>query len=499
MKYFIALLLTETNTFSPIPTGMDEFRQFGLWHGNASSRDTLFGPVLARWRQSASAAGHDVVESLGAVALPGGPVEMPVYEAFKREILSDLKRAMPVDVVLLQLHGAMIATECDDCEGDLIKEIRQLVGAGTVIGAELDLHCLLSQTMLENSDLLISYKEYPHTDIMECGDRLFDLCTDIAEGKLKPAGSVHDCRMISTWKTTEQPMSRFVGKLRDLEETDGIISISFCHGFPWGDSVHNGAKMLVYANADSSLAARTAVELGTEIWMMRHETHPEYPGVDEALDLAEASGRRPIVLADTADNPGGGAPADATFILERILARKIDNVVSGVYCDPESLAGCRSAGKGAMLDLELGGRTGNVSGKPVALKVAVRALVEDYSQPDTGGGRQPVGSLAWVSLLDADLANVNLVISEHRCQTLHPQIFTVLGIDLLEMKLVVVKSSQHFHAGFAPLAGDVIYVTSPGALNFDFAGIPYRKFVQPYWPRHENPPGMNENSNGVIT
>ena len=487
MKYFIALLLTETNSFSPIPTGMDEFRRFGLWHGDASSRDKLFGPVLAGWRRMAAAAGHEVVESLGAVAQPGGPVEMPVYEAFRQEILSDLEQALPVDVVLLQLHGAMSASGCDDCEGDLLEEIRKLAGPGTVIGAELDLHCLLSPAMVEYADLLVSYKEYPHTDIIDCGNRLFRLCTDIAEGRLQPLSSVFDCRMISTWKTTEQPMAGFVEKLRRLEETEEIISISFCHGFPWGDSEHNGAKVLVYANGNEAYATQTAVETGKEIWSMRHETHPQYPGIDEALTRACAAGRHPVVIADTADNAGGGAPADATFILEQVLSRNISQVASGVYWDSESVARCKTAGSGAITDLQLGGKNGVVSGNPVQLTVRVRSILEHYSQPDTGGGRQPVGSLVWVTPVDASPANVNIVISEDRCQTLHPEIFTALGINLEEMKLIIVKSSQHFFTGFAPLAAEILYVASPGTLNFDFANIPYRKFTRPYWPKHELP------------
>ncbi len=487
MKYFIALLLTETNSFSPIPTGMDEFRQFGLWHGNASSRDKLFGPVLAGWQRMAAAAGHEVVESLGAVAQPGGPVDMAVYETFKQEILSDLEQALPVDVVLLQLHGAMLATGCDDCEGDLLKAVRQLVGPDTVIGAELDLHCLLSPEMVDCADLLITYKEYPHTDIMDCGERLFHLSTAIAEGRLQPLGSVFDCRMISTWKTTEQPMGSFVEELRGLEETEDIISISFCHGFPWGDSEHNGAKVLVYTNGNEAHATQAAAELGKEIWSMRHETHPQYPGINEALTRACAAERPPVVIADTADNAGGGAPADATFILEQVLSRNISQVASGVYWDPESVARCKNAGSGAITDLQLGGKHGEVSGNPVQLRVRVRSILEHCSQPDTGGGRQPVGCLVWVTLVGASPANVNIVISEDRCQTLHPEIFTALGINLEEMKMIIVKSSQHFYTGFAPLATEILYVASPGTLNFDFASIPYRKFTRPYWPRHELP------------
>ncbi len=418
---------------------------------------------------------------------------MAVYEAFKQEILSDLEQALPVDVVLLQLHGAMLAAGCDDCEGDLLKAVRQLVGPDTVIGAELDLHCLLSPEMVDCADLLITYKEYPHTDVMDCGDRLFHLSTAIAEGRLEPRGSVFDCRMISTWKTTEQPMGSFVEKLRGLEETEDIISISFCHGFPWGDSEHNGAKVLVYTNGNEAYATQAAAELGKEIWSMRHETHPQYPGINEALTRACAAERHPVVIADTADNAGGGAPTDATFILEQVLSRNISQVASGVYWDSDSVARCKNAGSGVITDLQLGGKNGEVSGNPVQLTVRVRSILEHYSQPDTGGGRQRVGSLVWVTLVGASPANVNIVISEERCQTLHPEIFTALGINLEEMKLIIVKSSQHFYTGFAPLAAEILYVASPGTLNFDFASIPYRKFTRPYWPRHELPHG-----NGVM-
>ena len=176
------------------------------------------------------------------------------------------------------------------------------------------------------------------------------MCTDIAEGRLQPLSSVFDCRMISTWKTTEQPMAGFVEKLRRLEETEEIISISFCHGFPWSDSEHNGAKVLVYANGNEAYATQTAVETGKEIWSMRHETHPQYPGIDEALTRACAAGRHPVVIADTADNAGGGAPADATFILEQVLLRNISQVASGVYWDSESVARCKTAGSGAITD-----------------------------------------------------------------------------------------------------------------------------------------------------
>ncbi|MFP6748595.1 MAG: M81 family metallopeptidase, partial [Alphaproteobacteria bacterium] len=468
MKIFIACLGTETNTFSPIPTGMENFRETTLFHGDATRHaPELFTAALHVWRRNGEMEQATVVESLAAFAQPAGITVAKVYEELRDELLSDLRHALPVDMVLLSMHGAMVAEGYDDCEGDLLSRCRALVGPNTVIGGELDLHCSLTPAMCGAADALVTFKEYPHIDPAERAEELYAICRDKRGGRTNPVMAVHDCRMVSTWRTPDEPMKAFVARMGALEGRDGILSVSLAHGFPWGDVPHATARMLVIADGDRAKAEHLARQLGREIWDLRHETAPVMTPYGEALAQAAAASAGatagPVVIADTADNAGGGAPSDATFLLREILDRGLTDVLSGLYWDPMAIRHCREAGEGARLDLRIGGKSCPESGLPVDLNVTVMAILE-AAQQTFGAVRSAMGTAVW---LKAD-GNINLVLNSVRTQTFHPDAFTQFGIDLAAMKIIVVKSSQHFYAGFAPLAAEVIYASSPGTLNSDF-------------------------------
>ena len=235
MKIFIASLATETNTFSPLPTGYRTFEETMLMR-DASRRPPTIGtaPVI-EWRKAAEADGHTVVESLSTFAQPAGATIRTVYEAFREEILGDLKATMPVDMVLLFLHGAMVADGYDDCEGDILMRARAIVGPRIPIGCELDLHCHLTQTMLDAADVIITYKEYPHVDTAARAREVYALCKAMAAGNIKPTSAMFDCRMVSMWRTPVEPTRGFVDRMTALEGKAGVLSVSFAHGFPWGD------------------------------------------------------------------------------------------------------------------------------------------------------------------------------------------------------------------------------------------------------------------------
>ena len=482
MKLFIATLGTETNSFAPIPTGMANFAENTLFHGDATKHEPhLFTMPLHVWRRQAERDGHDVVESVAAFAQPAGPTVRRVYEELRDELLDDLKRALPVDVVLLSMHGAMIADGYDDCEGDTIERVRQLVGPETTIGVELDLHCHITRTMVDNATALVLFKEYPHIDVAERAAELYAICSDAASGKTKPHTAVHDCRMISMWRTPVEPIKGFVQRMQDLESEDGVLSVSFAHGFPWGDVADVGAKMLVVTDDNPNLGGTIAERLGRELWEMRHAAEAKHYTIDGALDYALAATGGPIVLADVADNAGGGASSDSTFVLQRLLERGVTNVASGCYWDPGAVGLCLEAGEGATLPLRIGGKVGPMSGTPVDLRVTVRKILLAATMP-FGDATARLGDTVWVS---AD--GIDLVLNTTRTQTFHPQAFTQLGIDLSAKKIVVVKSTQHFYAGFAPIAREILYMATPGAVGPDFAAIPFTKLNKPFWPRVEDP------------
>ncbi|MEW5422698.1 M81 family metallopeptidase [Amorphus sp. 3PC139-8] len=482
MKIFIASISTETNSFSPLPTGTLTFEEGGIAHGDASQKPIQYwsGP-LKIWREAGEADGATVVESLTAHAQPAGITVRSVYEGFRDEILVDLKAALPVDVVLLSLHGAMIADGYDDCEGDLIAQCRAVAGPDTVIGGLLDPHCHLTETMLGEADLLVAYKEYPHVDIPDRARDLYRLAVDAASGRTKPVMRDFDCRMIVAMHTPFEPMRSFVDGLLERELEPGVLSLSLAHGFPWGDHPRVGARMLAITDGDADKASALASELGMKLFSLRNEILRPYPDIEGALDRVQAATAGPVVLADTADNAGGGAPADATFLLKAILDRGMRDIATGIYWDPVAVRICREAGEGATLNLRLGGKCGPMSGDPLDLVVTVKKLASGLTQR-FGTLDSKLDEMVW---LEAN--GVDIVVNDLRTQTFHPDAFTGLGIDLSAKKAVCVKSSQHFYAGFSPIASEVIHVATPGAITPDYANIPYTKRAPTYWPKVENP------------
>lgn len=484
MRVFLAGILTETNSFSPMPTGMTSFEEGGMTHGGGRmGLQPATTGAIRMWGDRAAGAGHSVIESLMARAQPGGQTVRATYEALRAEILADLRQAGPVDVVLLALHGAMIADGYDDCEGDLLSHCRAITGPDTVIGALLDPHCHLTPAMMASASLLVAYKEYPHVDIPERAADLYRLAMDAAHGRIRPVMRDFDCRMLAGLHTTREPMRSFVDELIEHEQMPGVLSLSIIHGFLWGDSPVVGTRMLAITDGDADLATALAGDYGRRLFDLRHKLKRPHPGIAEALDLAVAAAPGPVVLADSSDNPGGGAPGDATFLLREILARGLDNVAAGVFWDPLVVRIAREAGEGATLALRLGGKCGPMSGDPLDITATVMRIARGLTQL-ANGFPAALGELVWLRMGDIDL-----VVSDTRIQTYHPQAFTGLGIDLSTKRFICVKSSQHFHAFFAPLASEVIYVFGPGTVTPDIATIPFTKRPADFWPRLENPFG----------
>lgn len=384
---------------------------------------------------------------------------------------------MPVDIVLLGLHGAMVADGYDDCEGDLLARTRELVGADTVIGSTLDPHCHLSDAMVKSSNVLVCFKEYPHTDIFERASELFELCRDMAQKRTKPVAYVADCHMILVLHTTREPVRSFVDRLSQLERADGILSISVVHGFPWGDVADMGTKVLVYSDGDRLHGQLLADSLAEELVAMREMLTLHYPDIDCAIDECLASETNPVVLADSADNAGGGAPGDSTFILGRLLERGIGSAALGPLCDPGAVRIAFEAGVGARLRMRIGGKVGPVSGSPLDVECTVKVLCADMMMSGLAATTTPLGDCALV-----DVQGVEVVLCSVRCQGIDIDFFTQLGCNPCLKKIVVVKSSQHFLASFSKITDKVIYVDSPGALCTDFRMLSYRKIQRPKWP-----------------
>jgi microcystin degradation protein MlrC len=488
LRIFSAGLDSETNTFTNFPTTLKTFEETGIWRGNAATGSCWLSPVAATWAHLASESGCQYEEGLFAAAQPAGPVVTRVYEGLRDEILNALTARGPFDIVLLHLHGAMVAEGYDDCEGDILQRVKSVQPARSVIGAVLDPHCHLSERMVANADLLIACKHYPHDDYADRAAEVFRLCVRAANGQIKPTPAVFDCKMVGVYPTHEEPMATVVRSLSDAERSPDILSASFIHGMPWGDTLDTGSKVLVYADGDVRRANSCARSLGQAVYELRDQLLPRYPSIDEALDEAlRVDGL--AVLADTGDNAGGGAPGDNVAILASMLERGITNAAFGSVWDPQVANLCAEAGVGARLTLRLGGKTNVSSGTPLEVRARVCAINPRHEQTSLGETRQPMGLCAWL-----EIEGIDVVVSTTRSQVFAPNLFTGLGIELLRKHIVVVKSTNHFFSRFSPIAQRVIRVATPGALYMDLAHIDYRKRAPDYHPRVNDPLGCPQSA-----
>ncbi|UTP38297.1 M81 family metallopeptidase [Phenylobacterium sp. LH3H17] len=481
MRIFIGSLAVETISFSNFPVSLQCFQQEVLEYEDGTLRNPSNQLRAPReWRRLAEAEGHELIEGLQAIAQPGGYTVRSAYEGLRDWLLEQVKAAGPLDVILLLMHGAMAAEGYDDCEGDTLEKLRALVGPDVKIGVELDLHAHLTPRMVDNATAIITFKEYPHIDHAPRAVELYNLCLRAARGEVSPVSEVHETRMISLWRTPQQPTRGFVDRISALEGVDGVLSVSFVHGNPWLDVPDCGARILVVTDGDRAQARDLAAVLGAEIWELRNQARDSYVEIEEALELAAASPVRPVVFADVADNAGGGAPSDSTFLLKPLLAQTAASAVFGCVWDPIAVQICFDAGLGARLPLRIGGKCGATSGDAVDVQATVRGLIRDHDQ--AGQGRSPVGHSAWISV-----GNIDIVLISKRVQTLTTRVYDEFGIDLKSKDIVVAKSTQHFFASFSQLSERIIYVTSDGTLRPDFENIKYKKNISPYWPKFEDP------------
>ena len=367
------------------------------------------------------------------------------YEELRNRILGELERALPLDIVALSLHGAMAADGYPDCEGDLLTRARAIAGPSARIGALLDPHANLSLEMIAASDVLIAFKEYPHTDFRERAVEVMDLLLAAARGRIEPRMRAWDTGALAVFHTSRPPVRAFVERMQRLEQDGSALSVSLVHGFPWADADSTGTRMLVICDGDAARADDLARTLAFEVAALAPEGMEKPLGLDAAIDRALAAPKGPVVLAESPDNPGGGAASDSTAVLARLIERGVRSACVGPLWDPSAVDLAFRAGVGACLPMRIGGKAGRFSGQPVDGEIEVLALdphaLQTFAGPVVAMGR------AAALRIGGDRSG-----RRHRPRTKPsgPDLFTNLLNDLADKAIVVVKSSRHYEAGFAP-------------------------------------------------
>ncbi|MEE4660509.1 MAG: M81 family metallopeptidase [Halieaceae bacterium] len=467
MRAYVGGLIHETNAFSPIPTTLASYGA-----GVIGYRDLL---------SAARDAGFEVTEGLSLRAAPSAPTQRADYEALRQKLVADIRKQAPFDAVLLSLHGAQVAEGYPDCEGDLLGALREALGEDVCIAVLLDLHASVSQRMLALADLVVSIKEYPHTDYPVSAQQLAGLARRMVAGEIAPVTAFVPLPVYTLWHTPEQPCRAIVDEALAYEARGDVLHISLVHGFPWSDVEDAGAAVIVVTDADEQQAVALARAFARKLWAIRAADLEHYRTIEQCMARVAEHSPGTLVIADAADNPGAGCGGDSTWLLQALLDAGVQDAAFAMLVDADAVAAACQAGVGAEVRISLGGYSSALAGAPVVATATVVAIAEP-ARIDAMPGYPPVQVDCLVRL---SVQGVDVVVCAYREQVFGPGVFTEVGIDPGAMRVLVVKSAQHFYNAFAPLAADVLYVDAPCSRSIDFSSLPFRSRRAPVWPLEE--------------
>lgn len=477
MRIAIGGFLHESHSFAPRPTGWRQFFEAGGFPNlqyAATLLDTLrpisvpAGGAIA----VAEAAGASIAPLVWCFANPAGPVTREAFERIAGLMLAELSRALDagaLDGVYLDLHGAMVSDDFPDAEGELLRRVRAVVGADVPITASLDPHANMTAAMVELSDALVPFRTYPHIDMREAGAQAMRLLLRLAGGEPrwpKAFRSVDFLVPLTSQCTLVEPMAGVMQARARLGQS--CAELAYCFGFPYADFPGCGQAIAAYGEDAEAAAAALLAEIDAREAQFMGGVMPAGEAVREAIRLA-ATATRPIIIADTQDNPGGGGHGDTTGLLAELIAQNAQAAVLAVMNDPESAAACHAAGQGARLSLSLGGRS---DGAPLAVTGVVERLGDGrftLSGPMGAGNPADLGPCALLRVAPG----VRVVVVSRKMQAHDQEVFRQLGVEPAAQSIVAVKSSVHFRAHFQPIAEAVLVAAAPGPVVADPATLPF--------------------------
>jgi microcystin degradation protein MlrC len=482
----------ETNTFSRLPTDLAAFEARALYRGAEIERAYQGTQTeMAAFFDACPRHGWTPIPVLAADATPSGKVTRAAFETFTNEILAALDSEGPVDALFLPLHGAMVTEHEEDGEGALLEAIRAKVGRALPIAVTLDLHANVTDRMAALADIIVSYRTYPHIDQYAIATEALDLLARTLAGEIAPRCTVARGALLDAVDhgrtTAPGPMTEVLASAATFGAEAGVLSVSINAGFPWADIRDAGPTAVVVGDGESARYAEIAEALMAEAWDKRHRLTIQTLSVAEAMAAVKAAGAGvgPVVLADYADNPGGGGYGDSVDLLGGMIAAGLENAAYANMYDPEAAALCTRAGAGAAVALTLGGKLDPRFGAPLQVAGKVLRLTDGrltFDGPMNAGVAVDMGPTAVLEVASG-LGTIEVVVTSGRFQAYDQQYLKHAGIDPAQKSVVAVKSAQHFRAAYAPIAREIIVVDGGGGLtSANFKELPFEKLRRPIYP-----------------
>jgi microcystin degradation protein MlrC len=459
MRIAMGGIMIECCTFSPLLTQLDYFRILRA--------DEMLPnyPFLAKFSQ------HEFIPTLHARSIPGGSVEPEAYRQIKTEFLERLKNAGQIDGLFLHLHGAMHVYGMDDAEGDWIAAAREVVGPDCLISASFDLHGNISQRIIDNLDMLTTYRTAPHVDTLETQERALRMLVQSLERSIRPKMAWMSVPVALPGEKTstewEPGLSLYAG-LPEVDAVPGVWDASMFVGYAWADEPRAHATIVV-TGTDQAVIERETRKLAQRFWDRRKQFQfgSRAGSIDECIDWGLAAPEKSVFISDSGDNPTAGGCNDLPLFLERLLAKRVPDAVVASIADAKAVATCYAAGVGAQVEVSLGGKLDTIHAKPLP----VRATVQFLDTAPNAAQRQAV----------VQVDGVQVIITERRTPFHYIRDFQRLGIEPLQHKLVVIKIGylEPDLKAAAPLA---LLALSPGAVDQAIERLPFQRIGRPIYP-----------------
>jgi len=484
-KIVVAMMMHETNTFSPVPTPLASFRPLSGAQAIEEFRDT--NTQLGGFLHVAQEANAEVIVPIAAGAHPSGYVEKAAYEDMAEAIVGAVRGGC--DAIFLALHGAMVAEHLDDGEGELLRRIRA-VAPRTPLALGLDFHSHMTASMVDNASVIAGYRTYPHIDMGETAQRTGRTLLRMLDGEIAPVmvwGSRPMMTSTLVHAPSRQPMRDIMDMAIAAETSGAVLNASVFGGFPHADIPHTSLSAVIVCDRRVDEGRALLDRLMAMAWERREAFL--YTGAPLAGQIAHARtlGDGPIVLVDHGDNTASGGTQDVMSVIEEVMRQGLDDVAAGPICDPATMKRVAEAGTAAGVTLELGGRIDmpqiNLPGRPLTVTGKVTRITDGefvVTGPMATGTRVRMGRTAVL-----DTGAMQIVIAERRSEPFDLGVFTHCGIDPRRKKYVLIKSRQHFRAGFEPIARHIVLCDGDGCTSSDLNLFTFRNRRRPLYPFEE--------------
>ncbi|MGE0535584.1 MAG: M81 family metallopeptidase [Pirellulales bacterium] len=487
MRIGIGQLWQETNSFNPLPTTRADFEQFGVLRGAEIVAQMVQTNELGGFIQSLNAWPErpEIVGLVRLPAWPSGPATTATFDWLRDELLTAIADAGRLDGLLLALHGALVADEHSDVEGEILTAIRQLIGPRTPLVATLDLHAHVTPAMVEAADALVLYHTAPHVDVFETGQRGAALLRRIMIDGVRPVTALE--RVPAIFPAERANTERGSGlswelkqALLALEATPGVLTAGLATVQPWLDVPELATTVLVTTDGQGDVAAAHCSTIAAKVWQRREEYLPELVPHEQAVREAFHHSEGLVVLGDGCDATTSGAPGDGTWIIAELLKYDWPRPALAALVSPETVQQAAALGVGKPIETGLGGVRDHRFGRAIAVRGVVENLFDAKFTLSGHLARNLPIDMGRAAVLRC--GEVRLVVTSRSGPHFAPELFRAAGLEPRSAAVLVAKSPCGFRAVYEPLAARIIHTTSPGCAPSDFWRYPYDRITRPLWP-----------------